>query len=123
MKTGKLKVYVGKLQQPDFRTDGKYHTYYVVEEHYGPRTATLHDEEYVRPTATGKKGTYRRRGDYMVGSGFFNPESCKEVQLCECSPSIIFEEYGLVRTLPNHSDHEEGGFEDPYKYVVNQDDC
>ena len=59
----------------------------------------------------------------MVGSGFFNPDYCKEVQLCECSPSIIFEEYGLVRTLPNHSDHGDGGFGESYKYVVNQDDC
>lgn len=123
MKTGKLKVYVGKNQHPDFRVDGKYHSYYIVEEHYDPRTAVNHDEEYLPPEKPGTKGTYRRRGDYMVGPGFFDPDYCKEVQPCECSPSIIFEEYGLVRTLPNHSDHEESGFGKSYKYVVNQDDC
>lgn len=112
MKQGKLKVYVGKYAHPDMKTDQKYHIYYVVEEGYQPRTALMHDEEYIPdPNRTGK-GTYRRRGDYMVGAGFFDPDYCKEIQPCECSPCIIFEEYNLVREVPNHPE---------CKYVVNQE--
>ena len=121
MKQGKLKVYVGKYQTPDMRVDQKYHSYYVVEEGYQPRTAMDHMEKYI-PDPTGKgKGSYSRLGDYMVGPGFFDPDYCKEVQPCECSPCILFEEYGLVRSFPTHSDHAEGGFEKPYKFVVNQE--
>lgn len=122
MKKGKLKVYVGKYATPDMKTDQKYHNYYIVEEGYPPRTATMHDEEFIPPEVAGKKGSYRIRGDYMVGEGFFDPDYCKEVQPCECSPSVIFEMYGLVRDLPNHSDHYEGGFEKPYSFVVNPEE-
>lgn len=92
-----IKVYVRKTDRK--ASDGLYHHYYVEE-----KTGCIEHFERFNPD-----GYWQTLGDYMVGPSLFNKDEAIPVKPSECSVSCMFENAGMVISIPSGDDHAEDG--------------
>ena len=101
-----MKVYVNKTEKKG--NDDLYHHYFV-EDKLG---FTEHLERF-------DGGFWHKTGDYMVGPSLFSKENAVLVKPSECSVSCMFENAGMVVSIPSGDDHADGGIRIS-KFVVDE---